>query len=111
MEGGVNKKAAAITPPPKLHGGRNGLGLFRPYQSKHRGALAARRKLWASSTSTPALIAEFRAKAAWGSMMPAIALDEVITTTSAAATISFTMSLSPIFRSRHQPRRSPWEED
>jgi hypothetical protein len=38
---------------------------------------------------------EVRAKAAWVSMMPAMALDEVITITSAAATIIFSMALSP----------------
>ena len=57
------------------------VGNERPYQSKVSGALAARRKLWASSSITPALMMEFRVKAAWVSTMLAMALDEVITTT------------------------------
>ena len=45
------------------------------------------RKLWLSSTSVPVFMAVVRAKAAWAKTIPAMALDEVITTTKAAATI------------------------
>jgi hypothetical protein len=41
------------------------------------------------------------------STMLAMALDEVITTTRPAATIIFSMGLSPIWAAAHQPRRLP----
>src|SRR6185436_17406273 len=53
------------------------------------------RKLWLSSARVPQFMVEARAKAAWVNTMPAIALVEVITTTTAAATIILSICLSP----------------
>ena len=55
----------------------------------------------------PEFMVEARAKAAWVNTMPAMALVEVITTTTAAATITLSICLSPSVRRRTKPRRSP----
>ena len=111
--GGPNaKKAAATKAAVKVHTGGNEIRRNGgPYQSKASGALATMRKLWLSSTSVPAFIAEVRAKAAWANTMPAIALDEVITTATVTAAIILSICLSASVRRRTKPRRSPWRED
>src|SRR5262245_40466747 len=91
---GPKQRGGGQRPPPKCTEEFDGPDWL--YQSKVSGALAFRRKLWASSASVPMFAFEVRASTAWASTIPPMALDEVTRTASVTATIILSMWTSPL---------------